>query len=79
MFPASRSSFHGVNAAHVLLTLLSAGMVAKQLLLFDPSRWPRVFTLFTNTFPDIGWMLLLIAGIYLVCALIPTRRAELVT
>jgi len=66
----------GLTLLHVLLSILAAGMVARQLLLPDPSRWPRLFTVFTNTYPDIGWLMLLIAGIYFVCALIPTRPSE---
>ena len=65
----------GLSLLHVLLTILSTGMVCQQMLRIDPSRWPGVFTLFSNTYPDIGWMMLLIAGIYLVSAMIPSRRA----
>jgi hypothetical protein len=67
----------GLTLLHVLLTILATGMVARQMLEGDPTRWPGVFTMFTKTYPDIGWMVLLIAGIYFVCALIPTHRTEL--
>jgi len=48
----------GLSLLHVLLTILSTGMVCQQMLRIDPSRWPGVFTLFSNTYPDIGWMML---------------------
>jgi len=67
----------GLTLLHVLLTILATGMVARQLLQEDPTRWPAVFTMFTGTYPDIGWMVILIAAIYFVCALIPTHRPEL--
>lgn len=65
----------GLSLLHVLLTILSTGMVCMQMLRIDPSRWPAMFTLFSTTYPDIGWMMLLIAAIYLFAAMIPSRRA----
>jgi hypothetical protein len=67
----------GLTLLHVLLSILATGMMGMQLLKMDPARWPAAYTLFGNTYPDIGWMMLLIAGIYLVSAMIPSRRPEL--
>jgi len=62
---------------HVLLAVFAFAMVAHHLASFDPQRWPQLFQLATPMYPDIAWMLLLVAAIFLVASLVPSgKRSE---
>ncbi len=65
-----------LSLLHVLLAVVSFAMVAHQLLNFDQTRWPQLFDLMTPTYPGLGWMMVLIAGVFFVAGLVPSRREE---
>jgi hypothetical protein len=64
----------GFSLLHVLMSLLATGMVAHQLLERDPGRWPMLQHVFDRLYPDLGWMMLLLAAVFLWGALTSTRR-----
>jgi hypothetical protein len=57
-----------------VLTVLSFVMLGNQLLLFDTSTAPVMFSITHPTYPDMGWLTLGLAGILLVISVIPSRR-----
>jgi hypothetical protein len=59
---------------HVLLAVFSFGMVAHHLVSFDQQRWAQLFQLTTPMYPDIAWMLVLVAAIFLVASMVPSRK-----
>jgi hypothetical protein len=59
---------------HVVVTVFSFGMVAHHLVSFDQSRWAQLFQLTTPMYPDIAWMLVFAAGIFLVASMVPSRK-----
>jgi len=63
-----------LSLLHVVLAVVSFAMVARQLVAFDPNRWPQLIELMTPTFPGLGWLLLLVAAIFFFAALVPSRR-----
>jgi hypothetical protein len=63
-----------LSLLHVVLAAISFATVARQLLNYDPSRWPQLYSLMTPTHPGIAWLLLLLTAIFLVAALAPSRR-----
>jgi hypothetical protein len=63
-----------LSLVHVLLAAISFAMVAKQLANFDTTRWPQLLSLMNPTFPGIGWMMVMIALIFLVASMAPSRR-----
>jgi len=63
-----------LSLLHIVLAAISFAMVARQLASFDPTRWPQLIQLMTPTFPGIGWLMLLVTAIFLVAALVPSRR-----
>ena len=40
------------------------------------SRWPQLFQLTTPMYPDIAWLMLLVAAIFLVASLVPSRSTK---
>jgi hypothetical protein len=62
---------------HVLLAVFAFAMVAHHLVTFDSQRWAQLFQLTTPMYPDIAWMLVLVAGIFLVASLVPSDKREL--
>jgi hypothetical protein len=64
----------GFTLLHVILALSAAGMLAHQLMFADQARWPALFNFFTHFYPDAGWMMLLLAILFMVAALMPARR-----
>jgi len=62
-----------LSLLHVVLAAISFATVAKQLLNYDPSRWPQLHSLMTPTHPGIAWLLLLLTAIFLVAAVVPSR------
>jgi hypothetical protein len=63
-----------LSLLHVALSAICFGMIAQQLASVDPSRWPQLGSLMTPTFPGIAWLMLLITAIFLVAAVVPSRR-----
>ncbi len=59
---------------HVLVAVFSFAMVAHHLVSFDQQRWAQLFQLTTPMYPDIAWMLVLAAGIFLVASMVPSRK-----
>jgi hypothetical protein len=59
---------------HVVLAVFAFSMVAHHLVTFDAQRWAQLFQLTTPMYPDVAWMLVLIAAIFLVAALVPSRK-----
>jgi hypothetical protein len=66
----------GPSMLSLLCLIVSCIMLSNQLLRFDPSTAPVMYSLTRSTFPDMGWMMLLLAGIFLVAAMTP-RGARL--
>jgi hypothetical protein len=66
----------GFTLMHVVLALCAAGMLAHQLMFADQGRWPALFNFFTRFYPDAGWMMLLLAILFMVAALMPARRSR---
>ncbi len=59
---------------HVVLAVFAFSMVAHHLVSFDPQRWAQLFQLTTPMYPDIAWMLVLVAAIFLVAACVPSGK-----
>jgi hypothetical protein len=59
---------------HVIVAAFAFAMVAHHLVSFDQQRWPQLFQLTTPMYPDIAWLLLLVAAIFLVASLVPSRK-----
>jgi hypothetical protein len=59
----------------LLLTVLACVMLGNQMMLLDTRTSPLALTLTQPTHPGIAWAMLLLAAVFLVSALIPTRRA----
>jgi hypothetical protein len=57
----------------LLLVIISLIMLGNQLLMNDPSTAPILFSITRPTYPDMGWMMLLLAIIFLVMAVTPNR------
>jgi len=63
-----------LSLLHIVLAAVSFAVVARQLANFDPNRWPQLVQLMTPTFPGLAWLILLMTAIFLVAALVPSRR-----
>jgi hypothetical protein len=63
-----------LSLLHVVLAAVSFAMVAKQLCNFDQTRWPQLLQLMDPSFPGLAWLMLLVTAIFLVAALVPSRR-----
>jgi hypothetical protein len=63
-----------LSLLHVLLSAIGFATVARQLLNYDASRWPQLYSLMTPTHPGIAWLLLLVTAIFLAAAVVPSRR-----
>jgi len=63
-----------LSLLHVALSAICFATVARQLLNYDASRWPQLYSLMTPTHPGIAWLMLLVTGIFLVGALVPGRN-----
>ena len=63
-----------LSLLHLLLTVVSFAMVTRQLVNFESSRWPQLFQFTTPWFPGMGWLMTLIAAIFLFASLIPSRK-----
>jgi hypothetical protein len=66
----------GFSLLHVLLALAAAGMIGHQLLMYDHTRWPAVFQFWGQLYPEIGFMLILLAAIFFFAALVPGKTEE---
>lgn len=73
------SSLIGISAEMSLLpflqTVLACTMLGDQMMLLDTSTSPIALTITQPTHPGLAWTMMLLAAIFLVSALIPTRRA----
>ena len=49
-------------------------MVARQLVNFETSRWPQLFQFTTPWYPGMGWLMVLVAAIFLFASLVPPSR-----
>jgi hypothetical protein len=59
---------------HVVLTVAAFAMVARQLVNFEPSRWPQLMNFTTPWFPGVGWLMVFVAAIFVFAALVPSRK-----
>ena len=64
----------GLSVMHVIVSLMAAGMIFRQIVANDPSRSPQMADLFAKLWPDGGWVILMAALVYLYVALAPGRR-----
>jgi hypothetical protein len=67
----------GFTLLHVLLAIFAVGMIAHQLLGSYPGRWPGLFEFFNQLYPEIGWMMLLLAMVFFFAALIPGKARKM--
>ena len=58
----------------LLFVVLSCIMLGNQLLTRDPSTAPILYSITHPTYPDMGWMTLLLAIIFLTIAMTPSKR-----
>jgi hypothetical protein len=59
---------------HAIMAIFTAGMISCQLLREDTARWPQVYQFFKGEYPHAGWMMMVLAGLFLIVALVPSRR-----
>ena len=64
----------GMSLLELLLVILSSAMLGNQLLASFPDTAPVTFSITRPTYPDAGWMMLLLAALILVSAMIPSVR-----
>jgi hypothetical protein len=64
-----------VSLLQLLCVILSCTMLGMQMLRFDPTISPTLYSIARATFPDMGWLTLLLAAVMLVIGMTPTRRA----
>ena len=64
----------GMTLVHALFALLSGGMILDAVLNSDGGRFPQVGDFIGKMRPDAGWLMVLIALLFLVTAMIPSRR-----
>jgi hypothetical protein len=63
-----------LSLVQLLLTVLACMMVADQMMAHAPAIAPRALAIGSQTFPDMGWMMVLLAGVMLVAAVTPSRK-----
>ena len=63
-----------LSLLHVLLAAVPFAMVTRQLVTPESSRWPQLFDLTTPWYPGMGWLMVFVAGIFLVASLVPSRK-----
>jgi hypothetical protein len=72
------SSLIGISAEMSLLpflqTVLACTMLGNQMMLLNPNTSPIALSLTQPTHPALGWGMMLVAAIYLVSVMIPSRR-----
>jgi len=64
----------GMSLLELLLVILSCAMLGNQLLASFPDTAPVTFSITRPTYPDAGWMMLLLAAVILISAMIPSVR-----
>ncbi len=68
----------GISAEMSLLpflqTVLACVMLGNQMLQSNPDTAPVTVSITQQTFPDLGWLTVLLAAIFLVSAMMPTQR-----
>ncbi len=64
----------GMSMLQLLLIVMSCVMLGNQLLASFPDTAPITFSITRPTYPDSGWMTMLLAAVILFCALIPSPR-----
>jgi hypothetical protein len=73
------SSLIAISAEMSLLaffqTVLACTMLGNQMMLLEPSTSPVALSITQPTHPALGWAMMLVAAIYLVSVMIPSRRA----
>jgi hypothetical protein len=65
-----------LSLLQLLITAIACVMLGNQMLAPFPNTAPVTYSITQPTFPDAGWMLLLLAAIVLCIALTPGKRAE---
>jgi hypothetical protein len=66
----------GMSLFQVLLVAVSFVMLGNQMLASDPQTAPILYAISRQTFPDMGWLMLLLAGVFLVSAMMPGTRGR---
>lgn len=68
----------GVSAELSLLpflqTVLAGVMLGNQMLMMNTDTAPVAVSITQPTYPDLGWLTVLLAGVFLVCAMMPTMK-----
>jgi hypothetical protein len=64
----------GMSLLQLLLVIMSCAMLGNQLMLNSSEIAPVTFAITHPTYPDSGWLTMLLAAVILVSALIPSRR-----
>jgi len=68
----------GVSAEMSLLaflqTVLACTMLGNQMLKFSPATAPVAFSITQRTYPDLAWLMVLLAAVFLVSALMPSLK-----
>jgi hypothetical protein len=64
----------GMSLMQLLLTVLGCVMLGNQYLMFRGYLGPVTLSMTQPTYPDLGWATLLVAAIFLYCAVAPGRR-----
>jgi hypothetical protein len=64
----------GMTLLHVVMSLATWSMMAHKMYSVNPRFDPPMLRFLVGLHPDLGWMVLLIAAIFLYMALLPRRR-----
>jgi hypothetical protein len=66
----------GVSLLQLLITALACVMLGNQLLAPFPNTAPVTYSITQPTFPDAGWMMVLLAAVVFCAAVTPSERVE---
>ena len=66
----------GMSLFQLLLVVVSFAMLGNQMLSDSPQTAPILYSISRQTFPDMGWLMVLLALVFLFSVMIPTRRGK---
>lgn len=66
----------GMSLFHVLLVTIACVMLGNQMLNFNTAIAPLSHMITRPTHPDLGWVMLLLAGFFLIASLVPSKRGS---
>jgi hypothetical protein len=64
----------GMTLLHLVVTALALAQICHTMFKRDPGLWPTCKSIVDGLYPEIGWLVLLLAGVYLYMSLAPSRR-----